>query len=219
MTRVFRSLLAIAGAIALAGLAVSDARADGITFNGGCLAAPCSAGTLTVSGTSLSFGNSMFSLDMTASDLVRLGFEPELLTLADLSVAATHPQAVNAGGAAPLNVTRKRVVPTDTIGDIWWWVGGSNPALNATQSTAALTLRLGSSGIGSFSVTGTNLVNAPSSSSSKSGDTSFQANGAEPNLVGAPTPELTTMLLFGTGLVGAATVLRKKLKVRRPELK
>jgi hypothetical protein len=73
---------------------------------------------------------------------------------------------------------------------------------------------------GNFGVVAAKAASASSivSASAKKGPT-FQASGTEdPPVPKAPAvPELTTMLLFGTGLVGTAGILRRRLRSRRSE--
>lgn len=68
---------------------------------------------------------------------------------------------------------------------------------------------------GNFGVVAAKAASASiiTSASAKKGPT-FQAD-PEPKAPAVPEP--TTMLLFGTGLVGAAAILRRKLKGRRSE--
>ena len=175
MKKVFDSLLLIAIAMAMMGLAVTQARADRITLNGG-------------------------------SD----GLPP-----------ATRVSAEQLGGLKNKDLRTSTSVAS-LSNSILWSFTGTHTTMNPEQLAFP-----GSSRNGSFSVVADNVASAPSicSASAKAG--TLQANGVPssraetaPNIVGGPAgPESTTMLLFGTGLVGAAALLRKRLRDRREESK
>lgn len=228
MKRVLKSFLTVAMATAMVGLAVTQARADRITLKSGCAGVSCSPETLTVSGASMSHVASSLTVDIATENSAALEFVSEVIAGRDLSVASAAAQTSTKASEAPLGVknsARPRAATFDLLSNsMLWSFGGSHSAMNATQSSASLALPMANGRSGSFSLVAGNVVTTPSipATANKTGST-FPANGTsepEPKIVGGPAvPEPTTMLLFGTGLVGAAAVLRKRLRNRRVDSK
>ena len=226
MKKVFDRLLMFVMAIAMVGLAVTQARADRITLNAGCLGASCNPETLTVSSASLSFGASSFTLDIAIANLAQLKFVPDVVGGSDLSVASAGAQTAVRVSVAQLGGLKSSALRTSAAvallsNSLRWSFAGTHIVMNPLALS-------GNSRNGSFSVAAANVASALSiSSASAKAGTTLQANGVAsssadtvPNIVAGPAvPEPTTMLLFGTGLVGAAAVLRKRLRGRRAESK
>lgn len=225
MKRVFKSFLTLAMAMAMVGLAVTQARADRITLNSECVS--CNPETLTVSGGSLSFSTPGFTVDFAMAKSAALEFASDVVSASDFSVASGDAQTATKVSAAQLavrNSTRPASAAVALLSNSMLWpFSGSHAVMNPTSS-GSLALPIGNGRSGSFSVVAGNVANAPSiSSATAKGGTTFQANGFAPPdggpPGGSPVPEPTTMLLFGSGLIGAAAVLRKRLKGRRADSK
>jgi hypothetical protein len=229
MKRVFKSFLMIAMATAMVGLAVTQASADRIKPVGACLGVPCSAETVTVSVGSLSFGAGSFAGDLGTADSQGLEFVSEVIAGSDLGFPSAAVRTAAKVSVPQLGVpikgsrTTSNAVALLTNSTLWSFIG-TPFAFSGTRSAASSAMAFGNSSGGSFSVVATNVATASSlpAASVKKG-TTFSPNGThdpDPKIVGLSTvPEPTTMLLFGTGLVGAAAILRRRRRGRRPDSK
>src|SRR6266850_3974360 len=106
MKRVLNSFLTVAMAVAMIGVAMTQARADRATLNGGCLSLSCVPETLTVNGIPLSFTTSTFAADATAASANRSEFEINA-DITQLSVATNVKQT----SVVPATADGKNVQP------------------------------------------------------------------------------------------------------------
>ena len=221
MKRVLNSLFTVAMAVAMIGVAVTQARADRVTLNGGCFSLSCVPETLTVNGIPLSFTTSTFAADVTAANATRSEFEANT-DITDLSVATPARQtSVAPATSASRNVQSVSVSVPLLSNSFLWSFGGSS--LNATRSVSSeLAFPISHTQNASFSVVSATAATSATVSFAKGGKGIHASSDPNPNIVGGPAatvPEPTTMLLFGTGLVGAAAVLRRRLRAQRSSSK
>jgi len=217
MRRVVRTSLTIAMATVMIGFAVTQARADRVSYSlDRCFGVNCVNGRVRIGELALAFSESSLGvLDAEVSATAVADFSTELggtpgVSFAGAPVESQGPvtAAVAAerssgfdASTAPVMLSARRIR-----------LSSSRLQLPAFTSSA-VDLRRAANAIssGSFNVSGADL--------SANKFAPYQANMAEPGDVGedtpaVPNPEPTTMLLLGTGLACAAAVVRKRLKVR-----
>ena len=224
MKRVLNSLFTVAMAVAMIGVAVTQARADRVTLNGGCFSLSCVPETLTVNGIPLSFTTSTFAADATAANATRSEFEANT-DITDLSVATPNARQTSVAPATSTSTSRNVESVSASVpllsNSFLWSFGGSS--LNATRSVSSeLAFPISHTQNASFSVVSATAATSATVSFAKGGKGIHASSDPNPNIVGGPAatvPEPTTMLLFGTGLVGAAAVLRRRLRAQRSRSK
>jgi hypothetical protein len=221
MKWLFRSGHTLAIATMMLGLLVTQARADRITISSGCAGLSCVPEPLMISAGSLSV-SSLGADAVTNSDELGLAYY--------VTPAKGQPQVDGAGSTSsaisstPSLAQRSRRVVSETPqwSDFAFWSFGARTT-NLMQSNGSLALPTSNSQTPNFSVVSGAQANSTTVFSPPKPGPTFQASGAgsnaSPTFVGPVVPEPTTMLLFGTGLLGAAAVLRKRLRGRRKNSK
>ena len=187
MKRVLKSFLTVAMTMAMVGLAVTQARADRITLNGGCASLSCNPETLTVRGSSLSFVAASLMVDIDTSNSAGLEFAADVVGGSDLSVASAGAPAAKKESVAQLGV-KDSGRPASTAeaflsNSMLWSFSGAHNGRNETPSSPSLALPVGNRGSGSFSVVAGNVANAPSipSAQAKAGPAFRPSGTAEPD--------------------------------------
>lgn len=216
MTRVTRTSLTIAMATLMIGLTVSQARADRVGYAvDRCFGANCVGGSVRVGELSLAFSeSSLGTLDTAASTAAIGNFSPELKGIAGVSFAGSTVKTDSTTSAG--NTSRAKTDKAEST-EFLPIAGMSFSRLQGSAFTNSLNLgqSVTLNNSASFSVSNVALTgnkNAPAFWANGAGS-GFQVEGPPGGDPGATTvPEPTTMLLLGTGLAGAAAIVRKRLK-------